>query len=96
MHTADGGVHTIEASSDDTVEAVRVKVLNVTDVPVDTQLLLFNGRALLNGKTLGQYGVGPESTLTVSVVAHTMAAPRAPTDSVVRKRRRVASVAMAL
>jgi len=63
--TLTGKVITIDTAGSDPVEHVREKISVKEGIPVDLQRLLFAGRPLLDGRTLGDYGVGAQSTLHI-------------------------------
>ena len=69
-YIAESGFKTVTVNGvkpTDTVEVLRVKVFTKTGVPVDAQRLVYNCKTLMNGQTLGCYGVSKESTLALEI-----------------------------
>jgi ubiquitin C len=63
VKTLTGGTVTIEVEATDPVKDVRVKIQNREGIPPDHQRLIFAGRQLEDGRTLGHYDVQKGSTI---------------------------------
>ena len=58
--------YTIDGITDTTtIEAVKLKVLEKSGLPVDQQRIIFNGKQLIDEHTLISYGVKDEDKLTL-------------------------------
>ena len=59
--------HTIEVESGDTIEAIKTKVETATTVKNDKQVLKKDSTLLEEGRTLADYSITSESTITLTL-----------------------------
>ena len=60
------GIHImLEVEPSDRIENVRVKIQEITSIPANQQRVFFNGRELMTGNTLQDYGILEYSMLTL-------------------------------
>ncbi|MGO2110761.1 MAG: ubiquitin-like protein [Pseudoclavibacter sp.] len=56
---------TLDVESSDSVQQVKHKIRDETDIPVDDQALLYDDLVLEDGRTLGDYDIPADATLTL-------------------------------
>uniref|UniRef100_A0AC34G6U4 Ubiquitin-like domain-containing protein n=1 Tax=Panagrolaimus sp. ES5 TaxID=591445 RepID=A0AC34G6U4_9BILA len=63
VRTLSGKTITLVCSSSDTIKAVKAQVEKREGVPIDSQMLISNGKQLENLQTLSECSISPQSTL---------------------------------
>ena len=61
-----GQTITLDVDQSKTILSLKANIRDRIDIPIDVQILIFAGKVLEDGRTLGDYNIGNESTLRMA------------------------------
>jgi len=69
VQTPDDGTITLEVEPSDSIENVKAKIQDRTDVPPDLQIVTYLDVELQDGRTLSDYNIQKEATLVLTLLS---------------------------
>lgn len=63
IKTLQGKNITLNVSDTDTISSIKDKIKDIEGIPQDQQRLVFNGKQLEDGNTIGDYGIQSDSSI---------------------------------